>query len=69
MEKKYTVLDLRLCWDYFVDGHYGLEGNPKSFDEWLVAIGADENPALRICESCGCSDGVHKSNCSFMAKI
>lgn len=33
--RMFSLEDMRLLWDFFIDGHHGLEGNPESFDEWL----------------------------------
>lgn len=33
-----------------------------------VAIENGKNAMGRKCEYCGCYDGIHKSNCSFMLK-
>jgi len=36
-EKKYTWEHIRICWDYFVDGHYGLN-DEMSFDDFMKGL-------------------------------
>lgn len=48
MEKLYTIENLRLCWDFWQDGHAGLEGNPESFDEWLEQTGLHPEKVIAV---------------------
>lgn len=32
----YTIANLRLCWDFWQDGHNGIKGNPETFEQWLM---------------------------------
>lgn len=58
MDRLYSIEHLRLCWDYFQDGHFGLDGNPESFDEWLDQAGL--HPAKMMAD---------KSRSSEVAKL
>ena len=54
MEKKYTTEHLRKCWDYFIDGHYGLDGNPEIFSDWLARMEAKVISSNPLVKKSGC---------------